>query len=135
MRVAEIKAELLERQIDFSDCFDKDGLADKLVKARAGLVQPRGVAVAPGGGGRAIPEGAIDGSINTPAGAAKGVEYGAETRLGEEDMDAAFKAAGWTGEQADSASVDTSRSPGMNRNFGSVSQSDFKKPYTRPRDR
>ena len=123
MRVAEIKAELLERQIDFSDCFDKDGVVDKLVKARAGLVQPRGAAVAPGG--RAIPEGAIDGSINTPAGAAKGSEYGAETRLGEEDMDAAFKAAGWTGEQADSASADTSRSPGMNRNFGSVPQSDF----------
>ena len=40
MRAAEIKAELKERQIDFSDCFDKESLADKLDKARAGLIGP-----------------------------------------------------------------------------------------------
>ena len=67
-------------------------------------------------------------------GTAKGdFEFGAETRQGEEeqDLEDAFKAAGWTGEQSGSTPVDTARSPGMNRNFGNVPQSDFKKPYSR----
>ena len=40
MRVAQIRAELKERNIPFSDCFDKDGLVDRLRAARAGLVRP-----------------------------------------------------------------------------------------------
>jgi len=66
-------------------------------------------------------------------GAAKGdFEFGSESRQGEEDdMEAAFRAAGWTGGEAkDPGNVDTARSPGMNRNFGDVAQSDFKKPYS-----
>ena len=35
MRVAEIKSELDLRGITYSDCFDKESLAQKLVKARA----------------------------------------------------------------------------------------------------
>ena len=35
MRVAEIKSELELRGIVYSDCFDKESLAQKLVKARA----------------------------------------------------------------------------------------------------
>lgn len=35
MRVAEIKSELDLRGINYSDCFDKESLAQKLVKARA----------------------------------------------------------------------------------------------------
>ena len=35
MRVAEIKSELDLRGIDYSDCFDKESLAQKLVKARS----------------------------------------------------------------------------------------------------
>ena len=45
-------------------------------------------------------------------------------------MDDAFKAAGWTGEEpSDPSKVDTQRSPGLNRNFGDISTTDFKKPY------
>ena len=123
MRVKQIKAELLERRIDFSDCFDKEGLEDKLVKARAGLISAPPPPSAP------RPQ-----SAPTMRGTAKGdFEFGAETRQGEEeqDLEDAFKAAGWTGEQSGSTPVDTARSPGMNRNFGNVPQSDFKKPYSR----
>ncbi len=35
MRVSEIKSELDLRGIDYSDCFDKESLAQKLVEARA----------------------------------------------------------------------------------------------------
>jgi len=35
MRVAEIKSELDLRGIEYTDCFDKESLAQKLVKARA----------------------------------------------------------------------------------------------------
>jgi hypothetical protein len=35
MRVAEIKSELDLRGVDYSDCFDKESLAQKLVQARA----------------------------------------------------------------------------------------------------
>lgn len=34
MRVAEIKAELSMRKVDFSDCFDKESLVNKLQEAR-----------------------------------------------------------------------------------------------------
>ena len=46
-------------------------------------------------------------------------------------MEDAFKAAGWDGSSAGSTAPDTQRSPGLNRNFGNFSTSDFKKPYTR----
>ena len=39
MRASQIKAELIERRIDFTDCFDKESLADKLSQARAGLIR------------------------------------------------------------------------------------------------
>ena len=35
MRVSEIKSELDLRKVDYSDCFDKESLAQKLVQARA----------------------------------------------------------------------------------------------------
>lgn len=35
MRVSEIKSELEMRGVDYSDCFDKESLADRLVEARA----------------------------------------------------------------------------------------------------
>lgn len=38
MRVAEIKSELDLRGVDYSDCFDKESLAQKLVQARARYV-------------------------------------------------------------------------------------------------
>lgn len=34
MRVSEIKAELKLRQVDFSDCFDKESLSKRLLDAR-----------------------------------------------------------------------------------------------------
>mmetsp|Transcript_11170 Transcript_11170/g.24379 ORF Transcript_11170/g.24379 Transcript_11170/m.24379 type:complete len:245 (-) Transcript_11170:420-1154(-) len=114
MRAAQIKAELKERRIDFTDCFDKESLADKLIQARAGLIRPA--------------------TVPTPRGAAKGAfEFGAESRQGEDDtsLDDAFKAAGWTGEAPkDPSKVDEGRSPGLRRNFGDVPVSDFKKPYS-----
>lgn len=122
MRVAQIKAELKERSIAFSDCFDKDGLVDRLRAARAGLVRPMQVRQSAG-----------QNHVADQRGAAKGeCEFGAESRQGEEDdLEAAFRAAGWTGGEAkDPSNVDTARSPGMSRNFGGVPQSDFKKPYS-----
>ena len=117
MRVAQLKAELKERRIDIRDCFDKESLVDKLVQARAGLIS------AP--------------PAPPPRGAARGdFEFGAETKQGEEDgsMEDAFKAAGWTGEPAgDPSKTDQARSPGLNRNFGDIDSSDFRKPYSRPR--
>ena len=108
-KASEIKAELKELGVDFSDCFDKEGLADKLVWAR--------VSAAP----KPPPRGAASGDF----------EFGVETRQGEDmSMDDAFKAAGWTGEEpSDPSKVDTQRSPGLNRNFGDISTTDFKKPY------
>ena len=35
MRVSEMKSELKLRQVDFSDCFDKESLSRKLREARA----------------------------------------------------------------------------------------------------
>ena len=111
MRAAQIRAELKERRIDFSDCYDKESLADKLVEARAGRIE-----------GTPLPP---------PPGAAKQTEFGAQSRQGEAvDMEDVFKAAGWTGEPNEPSPVDTARSPGMNRNFGEVTQADFKKPWT-----
>ena len=40
MRVKEIKAELVDLGIDFSDCFDKESLAIRLEQARSGAVLP-----------------------------------------------------------------------------------------------
>ena len=124
MRVSELKAELKERQIDFSDCFDKDGLVDKVSPARLGLIKPSPPKAAP-----------APAPVNPdkPLGAAFGYDYGVETRQGEDmSMDDAFAAAGWTGEEAksDPSQTDQSRSPGINRNFGDMGQSDFKKPYS-----
>ena len=120
MRAAQIKEELKERRIDFTDCFDKESLADKLVQARAGLISPMPAPAPP--------------TAPAPRGAAKGgFEFGAESRQGENmSMEDAFKAAGWTGEESgkDPNRVDEGRSPGLNRNFGDVSQADFRKPYT-----
>ena len=46
-------------------------------------------------------------------------------------MDDVFAAAGWNGDDGkDPTEVDTDRSPGLQRNFVDISQSDFKKPYT-----
>ena len=91
----------------------------RLLDARSGKIQPIPPPPAP-----------------PPKGAAKsGFEYGAETVQGSDDssLEDAFKAAGWTGEEAkDPNNVDTARSPGINRNFGDVPQSDFKKPYSGP---
>ena len=115
MRVAQIKAELKERRINFDDCFDKESLAEKLVQARAGLISSPP-------------------PPPPPRGAARGdFEFGAETRQDEEmSMDEAFKAAGWTGQTpSDPSKVDKARSPGMSRNFGDVDISDFKKPFSR----
>ena len=39
MRVAEIKSELDLRGINYSDCFDKESLANKLIEARARYVR------------------------------------------------------------------------------------------------
>ena len=112
MRAAEIRAELKERQIDFTDCFDKESLADKLVKARAGLIQPT-----PPPAPTPAPVPAYKNGAPLPD---------------NMTMEDAFKAAGWTGEESgkDPSNVDTARSPGLNRNFGDINQSDFKKPYT-----
>jgi thioredoxin len=41
MRVAEIRGELKERKIDFSDCFDKESLVMRLQDARDGTIQSR----------------------------------------------------------------------------------------------
>jgi len=120
MRLSEIKTELKNRRINFRDCFDKEGLVDRLVQARAGLVQPMPEPVEP-----------------TPswAGSSEHFDYGAESSATpgqddhEDNMDAAFAAAGWTG-QADEPSVhDQQRSPGMKRNFSKIDNRDFKKPY------
>jgi thioredoxin len=40
LRVSEIKAELQERQIDYTDCFDKESLLERLKQARASIVEP-----------------------------------------------------------------------------------------------
>lgn len=115
MRASQIKAELKERRIEFGDCFDKESLVDKLVQARTGQIRPAPVPP---------PRGA-------PAGG--NFEYGAESRLGEEDasMEEAFRAAGWTGkEESDPSKVDEGRSPGMNRNFADMDIGDFKQPYS-----
>jgi hypothetical protein len=41
MRVAEIKSELDLRGINYSDCFDKESLANKLIEARARYVRQK----------------------------------------------------------------------------------------------
>ena len=127
MRVSQIKAELIELGVDFSDCFDKEGLTDKLFEARVGRSSSANSAE-PAAPQRGPP-------VPRPRGAANGnYEFGAETRVGEEDMslDEAFKAAGWTGASSGTPrEVDQMRSPGLNRNFGDLDQADFKKPYTR----
>lgn len=112
MRASEIKAELKERRINFNDCFDKESLAAKLNDARAGIIKPP--------------------PPPQPRGAARGFEFGAESRQGEDmSMDDVFAAAGWNGDDGkDPTKVDTDRSPGLQRNFVDISQSDFKKPYT-----
>ena len=120
MRAAQIKSELSQRGIDFRDCFDKDSLADKLAQARAGLLGPT--------------------PVRPTRGAASGdFEFGAQTRIGEDDaasLEDAFKAAGWTGEPSgDPSKVDEARSPGLNRNFADVDQADFKKPYSPGRNK
>lgn len=119
MQAMYIKAELAERRIDFSDCFDKESLADKLVQARAGLISPMPLPPPP---------------PPAPGAASGDYEFGRQSRQGEEDasMEDAFKAAGWTGgSSGDPSQVDTARSPGLNRNFRDIDQADFKKPYTR----
>ena len=40
MRVSEIKAELQQRSVDFTDCFDKESLVQRLQEARASPNQP-----------------------------------------------------------------------------------------------
>jgi hypothetical protein len=106
-----IKDELTERRVEFADCFDKESLADRLVKARMGLVSAAPPPPAP------------------PSGPRPDYQSGVESRPGEEDdLEDAFKAAGWTG-NAEPSPVDTRRSPGLNRNFMDVPTSDFKKPY------
>ena len=115
MKASAIKAELKELRVGYRDCFDKEGLADKLVKVKTGVIKPP--------------------PIPTPKGAAKGgFEFGQETRQGEDiSMEDAFAAAGWTGEEKkDPKQFDENRYRGMNRDFSSVDQSDFKKPYTGP---
>ena len=99
----------------FDDCFDKESLVERLVQARLREIADKAA------------------SMPSSTGAAKGVDFGAETRLGEDDdSEAVFRAAGWSGEQAedDTSRVDQDRSPGLNRNFGKDSQSDFKKPWS-----
>jgi len=118
MRVSQIKAELKDRRIVSSDCFDKESLADRLVRARAGLISPPPPPPPP----------------RTGAGKDGDFEFGAEFRQSEADahMEDAFKAAGWTGEgTGEPSKVDNMRSPGLNRNFGDMPGSDFKKPYSR----
>lgn len=113
MRASQIKGELKERGIDFSDCFDQESLADKLVKVRAGMIE------AP------LPPRVV--------GAGKGnFDFGMESKQGQDkSMEDAFKAAGWTGTSSEEVSnVDTARSPGLSRNFGAVDSKDFRKPYT-----
>jgi len=46
MRASQIKDELRERNMDFSDCFDKESLVEKLVHARAGPASPPAAAAA-----------------------------------------------------------------------------------------
>ena len=120
MRASQIKAELQERRILFTDCFDKESLADKLCQARAGLISP-------------IPEPPPP-DPPRPRGAARGTGYGAQTRQGEDDnmsMEEAFKAAGWTGDEGkDPSKVDQARSPGLNRNFGDIDRDSFRKPWS-----
>ena len=88
MRVAQIKAELNGRRIMYSDCFDKEGLVERLLAARSGLVRPMQVRPS-------VPKN----HVADQRGAAKGdFEFGVESRQGDEDdMDAAFRAAGWSG--------------------------------------
>ena len=85
MRVAQIRAELKERNIPFSDCFDKDGLVDRLRAARAGLVRP--MEVRPPAAQNAVrPPPAVYDHVYDQRGAGKGdFEFGAESRQGAED--------------------------------------------------
>ena len=115
MRVKEIKSELKEMRIKFSDCYDKESLVERLFGARAGTVKP-------------MP------SPGAPKGA--DFEFGAQFVQGDASeaaaMEDAFRAAGWTGEEAgtDPSKVDETRSPGMNRYFADVAQKNFRKPYS-----
>ena len=117
MRASQIREELKERRIGFGDCFDKEGLVERLAQARCGLVSPPPPAPAP-----------------SMRGAAKGsFEFGTESRQGEDmDLEEAFRQAGWVPGQdkKDPNQVDTARSPGMARDFTQVDQSDFKKPFS-----
>lgn len=119
MRVGEIKAELQEIGVGFADCFDKESLVDKLLKARANPPPKR----------RPPPP------RRRPAAAAPpprtNVEFGAESDMNSDiDMDV-FAQAGWTAESAKKgmSPVDHDRSPGLNRNFDDIPTDDFKKPY------
>jgi len=122
MRASAVRSELKERRIDFSDCFDRESLVEKLTLARLGQIS------APPTPNTAPPAGAAGGAF----------EFGAQSRQGEassDSMEDAFRAAGWTVQAAgDPTKVDTARSPGLKRNFGDVDISDFKKPYS-PRGR
>ena len=114
MRASQIKAELRVRRIAFADCFDKESLVEKLRSARDGRISPP----------------------PPPRGAARrgDFEFGAECRQGENgaSMEDAFKAAGWTGQEArkSPSKVDEARSPGLNRNFAEVDRNDFLKSYS-----
>ena len=114
MRASQIKAELRVRRIAFADCFDKESLVEKLRSARDGRISPP----------------------PPPRGAARrgDFEFGAECRQGEDgaSMEDAFKAAGWTGQEArkSPSKVDEARSPGLNRNFAEVDRNDFLKSYS-----
>ena len=47
MRVKEMQAELKERNISYSDCFDKESLAKRLQEARDGIAKPEAETKAP----------------------------------------------------------------------------------------
>ena len=129
MSAGEIKEELTQRRISFGDCFDKDSLVDKLVKARAGLIRPS----PPSAIQSAVqPAAAPPSQPPSPQPERQGFQFGAETRQSDNmDMDDVFKAAGWNGGgESDVHNVDSARSPGLKRNFGAMGTTDFRKPYT-----
>lgn len=113
MATSQIRDELTDRNIDFSDCFDKDSLIERLTEARAGLIDipppadpsPPPAVSGPddeqlvGRPGNVPPHRWQNGQkpteekarvgerqAPTPRGAAKGTfEFGAETRQGDDD--------------------------------------------------
>eukprot|EP00548_Thalassiothrix_antarctica_P003465 CAMPEP_0194140184 /NCGR_PEP_ID=MMETSP0152-20130528/9762_1 /TAXON_ID=1049557 /ORGANISM="Thalassiothrix antarctica, Strain L6-D1" /LENGTH=245 /DNA_ID=CAMNT_0038838331 /DNA_START=58 /DNA_END=795 /DNA_ORIENTATION=+ len=117
MKLSEIKAELKQRRIDFSDCFDKEGIVEKLVQARNGLIDP-------------MPE--PTSQSTTTQQSSNNFDFGAETQADDtSSMDDAFKAAGWTGVGSDPPKpVDEARTPGMSRNFDNIDTDDFKKSFS-----